>query len=195
MFRSQLFLVCWQLSLVIGFKVEKGRKKMIRKGKIEDIESIMKMVHGTVQIMREEKNDQWDEIYPVSEHFESDWKEESLFVMEENGEILGSITIDQHTPDQYNTPAILWRSERSCFTFHRLVVDPFTRGKGVASKLISHAEEIARQNGISYMKTDTYSLNKKAQALFEKNGYKRAGKMFLQEKVHPFYCYDKIVLS
>ena len=42
------------------------------------------------------------------------------------------------------------------------------------------------------MRTDTYSLNKKAQRLFEKNGYVNAGTIFM-DRENPFYCYDKLL--
>ena len=81
------------------------------------------------------------------------------------------------------------------YTFHRLVVNPHVRGKGVALKLIAYAEEVAINNQVPYMKIDTDSLNKKAQKLFGKSGYKKVGEMEFQGKTHPFYCYEKILNS
>ncbi|WP_428908323.1 GNAT family N-acetyltransferase [Niallia sp. Krafla_26] len=166
---------------------------MIRNGKNDDLPSIMRMVEGTIKIMKEEQNDQWDETYPTLQTFEQDIQNGSLFVLEENGYVIGSITVDLNLPDEYSSHSILWRKNGKAFTFHRLVVHPAGRGQGIASKLISYAEEVAIQNEIPYLKIDTYSLNKKAQALFEKNGFCKAGEMAFQGKKSPFYCYDKIL--
>ncbi|WP_338447827.1 GNAT family N-acetyltransferase [Niallia oryzisoli] len=164
---------------------------MIRKGRNEDIPAIMKLVKDTVQIMKEEKSDQWDEKYPTVTIFENDAKNESLYVYEENGKVFGSITVDTNLPNEYHD--ISWRKKTSAYTFHRLVISAAARKKGMASSLIAYAEKIALQNNVPYMKIDTYSLNKKAQALFEKCGYVKAGEMAFHGKENPFYCYDKIL--
>jgi ribosomal protein S18 acetylase RimI-like enzyme len=166
---------------------------MIRKGNKQDLQWIMKMVSKTIHIMKEEMNDQWDETYPTLSIFEQDIRAESLFVLEEDGNVIGSITIDQNVPIEYKNESILWRYPGQAYTFHRLVVDPNSRGRGIASKLISNAEKMALQYQIRYIKIDTYSLNTKAQALFVREGFLKVGKMAFQGKELPFYCYDKIL--
>lgn len=166
---------------------------MIRRGKKEDLKSIMKMVEATIVMMREEQNDQWDELYPTLNDFEQDLQNQSLYILEENGGIMGSITITQNLPIEYNQSSILWRKIEQAYTTYRLVVDPAARGRGVATKLILFAEEIAKQNGTPYLKIDTYALNKQAQKLFQKNGFHKAGEMAYGGKKWPFYCYDKIL--
>jgi len=162
---------------------------MIRQGRNEDLPIIMKMVAETIHIMREEKNDQWDEKYPTEDIFQQDIQKGNLYIWEEKGEVLGSISVDTNLPDEYK--GILWRKESAAYTFHRLVIGAVARKKGMASHLIAHAEYVALQNQVPYMKIDTYSLNKKAQALFEKLGYIKSGEMTYHGKENPFYCYDK----
>ncbi|KQL53960.1 GNAT family acetyltransferase [Heyndrickxia shackletonii] len=164
---------------------------MMRKGKMEDVPAIMKMVRETVEIMREEHNDQWDEAYPTATIFETDVQNGTLFVLEDEGNVIGSITVDQNQPVEYKL--IPWRKEGSSFIFHRLVVNPHSRGKGEATKLIKFAEQYAIDNQIPYMRIDTYSLNKKAQKLFEKNGYIKVGEMPYHGKTRPYFCYDKFL--
>lgn len=166
---------------------------MIRRGQKKDIATILEMVSDTIEIMKEEHNDQWDEVYPTEVVFEKDVQNGSLYVLEEEGRVVGSITVDQNEPVEYER--ILWEKKGPAYTFHRLVVNPHERGKGVAQKLIAYAEEVAIHNQVPYMKIDTYSLNKKAQNLFGKSGYKKAGEMEFQGKTHPFYCYEKILAS
>lgn len=162
---------------------------MIRKGKMEDIDTLMKIVRDTVHVMKEEENDQWDETYPNGEIFHDDVHAGALNVLLEDGEIIGSITVDRNEPDEYQT--IPWHHDGPAYTFHRLVVTPFKRGKGAASQLIRHAEQIAKNQNVPYMRIDTYSLNKKAQQLFEKMGFQKAGEMSFHGKKLPFYCYEK----
>lgn len=164
---------------------------MIRQGKTEDLETIMKMVNETIKIMQEEGIDQWDESYPTLDIFETDKQAKSLFVMEEEGQIKGSISIDKNLPEEY--VPIPWSTEGLAYTFHRLVVNPFSRGNGVASQLIQFAEILAMKNGATALKIDTYSLNKKAQNLFIKNGFRKVGEMSFHGKANPFYCYEKLL--
>ncbi|MGG0719719.1 GNAT family N-acetyltransferase [Robertmurraya massiliosenegalensis] len=162
---------------------------MIRQGKIEDIDSLMMIVKDTVTIMEEEKNDQWNDTYPNVEIFTEDVENAALYVMEANGNLIGSITVDRNEPLEYK--GIPWIYEGPAYTFHRLVVDPKERGIGIASQLIQHAESIAIEKGVPYLRIDTYSLNLKAQRLFTKLGYRRAGEMSFHGRQFPFYCYEK----
>ncbi|WP_170007124.1 GNAT family N-acetyltransferase [Bacillus fonticola] len=165
----------------------------IRQGIMADLPSIMDIVKETVVLMELEENDQWTGEYPQRDHFAADIASGTLFVAKnEQGKLVGSITVDQEEPAPY--AKIDWRqSYTKPFIFHRLAVDVHERGAGVASKLIRFAEGYALTRGTMYMKTDTYSLNKKAQRLFEKLGYVKVGTMLFQGKGEPFYCYDKLL--
>ncbi|WP_026583879.1 GNAT family N-acetyltransferase [Bacillus sp. J33] len=162
----------------------------IRKGKKQDLEEIMNIVKKTVDIMESENNDQWNRTYPQDKDFMDDIEEGSLYTAVLNGIVVGSITVDQNQAEEYHGTE--WRRDEPCYVFHRLAVDPQIRGKGIASKLISFAENYAVEQGVPYMRTDTYSLNKKAQSLFEKNGYIKVGKIYM-DRDNPFYCYDKFL--
>ncbi|WP_409251047.1 GNAT family N-acetyltransferase [Bacillus sp. SCS-153A] len=166
----------------------------VRKGNKEDIKEIMKMVKKTVEIMKSENIDQWTDEYPLAGDFSKDAESESLYIaVNEDEKVVGSITIDQNEPEEYSTSQ--WRKDGPAYLFHRLVVDPDVRGKGIASLLINKTEEVAKNQNVHYIRTDTYSLNKKAQALFEKNGFHMTGKIQFMGKDNPFYTYDKILIE
>ncbi len=44
---------------------------------------------------------------------------------------------------------------------HRMAVNPNFRKTGIASKLVDFAEKLAVENNVSYLKSDTYSINSK----------------------------------
>ena len=166
-----------------------GEAAMIRKAESRDIQEIIEIVLETIPIMREEGSDQWDDTYPLRKDFEQDFQNGSLFVFEHNQEIVGSITVDQTQPKEYET--VTWTRNEWAYVFHRLVVKPGARKLGIASQLIDYAEEHALLNGVKCMRIDTYSLNEKAQQLFLKKGYKKIGIMEFHGKEFPFYCFDK----
>ncbi|MET3695980.1 hypothetical protein SAMN05877753_102488 [Bacillus oleivorans] len=163
----------------------------IRKASQKDLEAIMSIIQVTVKLMEENKNDQWTGEYPQEDDFQSDLKKDHLYVATLQERVVGCITIDQEEPEEYSF--VNWRRNGDAFLFHRLAVDPDTRGEGIASKLISFAENVAISHNVFYIKVDTYSLNKKAQKLFDKLGYEKQGEIFLYGKKEPFYCYDKIL--
>ena len=52
--------------------------------------------------MKEFNNNQWDDKYPVTEHFEEDINTETLYVLEENDTIYGFIVVDQQQSEWYD---------------------------------------------------------------------------------------------
>ena len=76
---------------------------------------------------------------------------------------------------------------------HRMAVSPDYRKVGVGFELVVFGDELAIKNNIRYLKTDTYSSNVNAQALFEKLGYIFVGEMSFLGKEKPFYCYEKMI--
>lgn len=165
----------------------------IRQGKRSDLPFIMKIVGKTVDIMNEEGNDQWSNKYPKEEDFRKDIESNAMFVAVKDDKLIGSITIDRIGGKNYVD--IDWTyPEKNFFVIHRLLVDPEIRGGGIASQLLAFAEVYAIENDTFYIKTDTYSLNDKAQNLFVKNGYNKVGATYFEGKEKPFYCYDKSFL-
>jgi ribosomal protein S18 acetylase RimI-like enzyme len=164
----------------------------VRKGNKEDIEDIMRIVRTTIEIMESENIDQWTDEYPLSRDFLKDSENGSLYVaVDEQNKVAGSITIDQNQPAEYTSSD--WRQAGPAYLFHRLVVDPEVRGKGIASLLIKQTEKVAKDHDVSYIRTDTYSLNEKAQALFKKNGFQQAGEIQFMGKENPFFTFDKVM--
>lgn len=163
---------------------------MIRPGQSTDIQYLANMASETVKIMKEERSDQWDEFYPLARDFQNDVTNESIFVYILDGEVAGSITVDQQFSNAYNE--FEWHQPvEQAMIFHRLVVNPMIRKKGIASKLITFAESYAIENGMTSMKVDTYSLNRKAQELFTKHHYTFVGERTFPERKNPFYFYEK----
>lgn len=76
---------------------------------------------------------------------------------------------------------------------HRMAVNPKFREQGVATKLMKFAEQLALDNNVLYLKTDTYSINTKMNSLFKKFDFNFVGEMIFLGKEKPFYCYDKLL--
>lgn len=164
---------------------------MMRKATKTDVVEIMKIIAATVEEMKSYNNTQWDENYPQAENFSKDIDAGDLYVDELGGEIRGFVCVNYIEPSEYDD--IKWQSSEKAMIVHRMAVNPNFRNQGVGLSLLKFSENLALENGVKYLKTDTYSINDKMNSLFRKFGFKLAGEMEFLGKEKPFYCYDKII--
>lgn len=163
---------------------------MIRTATINDLNAVSELTENAKKIMKKDNNPQWDEKYPLLEHFEDDIKHQNLFVLEENNEIYGYIVIDQNQSKWYDE--LEWPVDRKgAYVIHRLAGSPDY--KGAATELFDFAVQLALDHDIHVLLTDTYAINHRAQNLFEKFGFKKVGEADLDyhpfDKEEPFYAY------
>lgn len=164
---------------------------MIRKAIINDLDSIMEIVKKIIIEMHRYNNFQWDENYPQAKNFTTDIEKGDLFVSVIENKIVGFICINRDEPIEYEE--LKWSSAEDALVIHRMGVSPDCRNAGIGSELVEFAVELSKRTGVSYVKTDTNSLNTKAQGLFKKHGYVFVGEMFFLGKEKPFYCYEKVL--
>ena len=162
---------------------------MIRRANTKDIPAIMEIVKASIEVMKDEGNDQWVENYPLEHHYEKDIKAGNLYVWEENNQVLGVACISPEGHHEYDE--INWLYAGAYFCMKRLAVHPVARGKGIALQFYQFAEKLALDEGIHIIRTDTYSKNKGAIHLFKKANYH-----FVQERINdgrsaPFYYFEK----
>ncbi len=164
---------------------------MIRKATVNDLDSIMEILSKIILEMHSYNNYQWDENYPRADDFSTDISKGDLFVSVIEDEVVGFVCINRDEPKEYE--GLKWSSNNDALVIHRMGVSPDYRQLGIGAELVGLADELAKSIGMKYLKTDTYSLNTKAQGLFEKCGYLYIGKMNILGREKAFYCYDKIL--
>lgn len=166
---------------------------MIRKATMNDLGSIMEILQKIIIEMHGYNNFQWDENYPQAKNFAADIENGDLFVSERENKIAGFICINRDEPIEYK--GLKWSLAEKALVIHRMGVSPDYRKAGIGAELVGLADELAKSIGVKYLKTDTYSLNTKAQGLFQKCGYIFVGEMSFLGKDKPFYCYEKLLGS
>ncbi|SEN82878.1 Acetyltransferase (GNAT) domain-containing protein [Amphibacillus marinus] len=142
---------------------------MIRLATAFDMSEIMTLISKVVKVMNSQGSQQWHEGYPAEADYAKDIKRGELFVLEENGVVLGICTISKRGHEEYHL--IKWTQPYSAFTIKRLAIDPEYRGKGLANQFFKYAGKLAEQSGIATLNTDTFWNNTNAQALFKRNGF------------------------
>jgi ribosomal protein S18 acetylase RimI-like enzyme len=164
---------------------------VIRLAEQDDIKAIMQSVKDAVKLMNQQGNYQWDNQYPLSEHFLSDLKQSELYVYEKEGKVVGAVTISVKAHSEYHL--ISWSSRVDSFTIKRLVVSPSMRGTGIPDEFFKFAEKLAMEKGIHYIKTDTFSKNQSAQKLFQRNNYQLVEKRREEEKADDLCYFEKLL--
>lgn len=164
---------------------------MIREALISDLYRIMEILKKIIQEMHSYNNYQWDENYPQARDFAADIEKEELFVSIRENKVVGFICINRDEPKEY--VGLEWSSANEALVIHRMGVDAEYRNAGIGRELVEFADSLAHQRNIKYLKTDTNSLNAKAQALFQKCKYIFVGEMSFRGKEKPFYCYEKVL--
>lgn len=105
--------------------------------------------------------------------FEKDTKF-AVFAKDINGDIMGGIRANAFW--NYCFIELLWLSKDA-------------RGLGVGSKLITAAENFAKEKGFEYLRTETLSFQ--AKPFYEKLGFKQFGELADHPKGHTTYCLVK----
>ena len=155
-----------------------------------DLNGVMALFQRVIPILRASGNNQWDASYPSLSILARDLEDGQLWLAEEAGQLVGVAAISTEQPPEYADTGL--DINESAIVVHRLAVDPAFRGAGVASALLLHAEDIARNRGIAVLRVDTSKLNEAAQRLFGRFQYRLAGEIELSFRPGmEVLCYEK----
>ncbi|WP_151736655.1 GNAT family N-acetyltransferase ['Paenibacillus yunnanensis' Narsing Rao et al. 2020] len=162
----------------------------IRQAASGEIAEIMELIAACVQVMQAGGSDQWDETYPNQEILLADIAAGTLYAYFLDGAVAGILVLDEHQSEQYRE--IQWpQNEGTYLVMHRLAVHPEAQGKGIARKLITFAEQLARKKGYTGIRLDTYSKNTPALALYKGMGYELRGEVKVSGRTAGFPVFEK----
>lgn len=107
-------------------------------------------------------------IYPRRETAEAALKREDMFVMEDDGYIVGSGIINKEQVDVYEKAKWKFAAKDSeVMVLHTLVIDTEKSGRGYGKKFVEFYEDYAREKGCKYLRMDTNVKNKPARSLYK----------------------------
>jgi len=142
--------------------------------------------------MKSKGIDQWDEVYPNKETFQTDINNNSLYIamIEGSEEIIGCIVLNEYQEPEYKD--IEWSfNQGKIAVIHRLMVHPKYEGKGIARDLVEFIEKLARENGYTALRLDVFSQNLRAINFYKKQGYKVSRKVNFRKG--EFLCCEKVI--
>lgn len=154
-----------------------------------DIPALCRLFEASIRDMDEKGLDQWRwEVYPNETVLMEDVKSGTLYLMEENGEILAAFTINEEQDPLYAT--LHWHFGVRPAVLHRLVVHPSHQHKGLGRKAMAHVIRLARELGYDSLRLDTYLKNTRAMALYESIPMRKVGLVKFEHRTIPFQCYE-----
>jgi ribosomal protein S18 acetylase RimI-like enzyme len=165
---------------------------------LTDIDRIMEIVGQAQSFMKANGVDQWQNGYPTREAFESDIQNGGCHVFLIDGRVAGLITVLFKNEKSYAyVEDGAWLTENAPYSvFHRAAVGESYRGLGIASQMLSYAENIAAENGFKSIRGDSHRDNKAMRGLLEKRGFVHCGTIYLDESLSDGserVCYEKLL--
>ena len=151
---------------------------IFRKATENDIDSIEK-IYSDIHTCEEngETTTGWIRgVYPTRETAETALSRDDLFVLEDEGKILGAAVINRTQCQEYKYGK--WNndvSEEKVTVLHTLVISPKVSGKGYGRSFVDFYEKYAIQNESPYLRMDTNERNVKAREMYKKLRFKEVG--------------------
>ena len=144
---------------------------IIRRAKAGDLDAIEKIYN---KILLKEEMGQlttgWERgIYPKRETAEAALKRKDMFVIEDEGSIVGSGVINKDQLDAYAKAK--WKfvaKDSEVMVLHTLAIDPDKSGRGYGKRFVKFYEDYGRKSGCKYLRMDTNEKNKPARSLYKK---------------------------
>lgn len=163
----------------------------IRLANKEDINSINKLFKEVINDMEMKKVNMWNNIYPFSK-FEDDISSNSMYVMEDENEIVGSFVLNDFENPKFIY--IKWKvNNEKWISINRLAVSPIKQGKGYAKEAMRFIEIYAKEKSFKAIRLTVYEKNESAIRLYERSGFKKVeeGSYIINDK--NFIGYEKII--
>lgn len=148
---------------------------IIRRATTSDIDAIENLYNKILS--KEEESGKvttgWERgIYPRRETAETALEKEEIFVIEDEGDLVGAGIINKEQVDVYEKAKWKFSAEDSeVMVLHTLVIDPDKSGRGYGKNFVDFYEDYAREKGCKYLRMDTNEKNKPARSLYKKLGF------------------------
>lgn len=121
-----------------------------------DLDAVLTLVNSAFQVERFFKNRDRLDAADLAHHF----KEGTFLLAEESGKLAGCVYVTRHGDRAY---------------FGLLSVDPSHQKNGIGRRLVSAAEEFARETGARFMDLKLINLRTELPGIYEKMGYHISG--------------------
>lgn len=136
----------------------------------KDLNNLKLLIDNARAYMDENGVPIWNDFHPYGE-FESDIKNDELFVIKQDGKIVAVFCLSK----KCDCPALFYWKEKKANALYisKLAVDTALLKKGIGTQAVRFAENYAKENGYKYIRLTAAEVNTPAIKLYTKNGFKQ----------------------
>ena len=157
---------------------------VIRKSTISDLDELTILFDEARTTIGRLGIDQWQNGYPQKGVIAEDVRRERSYCVLDDDGICGTfVLVDDGEPtyDRIFDGQWLTGDSDSYIAIHRVAVALRTRGQGISTLIIDHAERAARENDRRSLRIDTHRGNIVMRRMLEKHGFILCGIIFLAD--------------
>lgn len=147
----------------------------------EDLPALVHMSRQAIANFRTRGINQWQKGEPSEAGLSASIDRQVVHVLEEDGIVLGMITVVSGPELSYQDIDGTWLNEEPYCAFHCVCVEESQKGRGIAAKLFAASEDFAKAKGFTNVRIDTHPDNISMQRALAKSGFTYCGKLILKE--------------
>ena len=165
-----------------------------RKTTMEDVLAVLEIIEQAQEYLKQKKIEQWQNGYPNRNSIIEDIQKEYSYVLEENGSILGTVTVVlDGEPTYEHIYEGEWKTKGTSYvTLHRVAVRNEWKGKGIAKRMIEEVLSMCREEKVESIRMDTHRDNVSMQQMLKKNGFEYCGIIYLEDGAERF-AYERLL--
>ena len=169
----------------------------IRKGTAADLDACARIydAHLDYEVAHVNYTNWLKGAYPTRATAEKALAAGTLYVYEEEGDVVGCANLNHIQPKEYaNIPWTIPAEGDEVLVIHTLVFHPERTGGGRGKHFVAFAENLAREQGSKVIRLDTWEGNEPAKAFYPKLNYSYAGitEFFFENFIwENLVCYEK----
>lgn len=154
---------------------------MLRKAKNNELDKILQIINEGKQFLKEQGINQWQHGSPGCSDVENDIKQETSYVYELDGKIVGTAMLNTYDAD-YEKYLTIWTKCNNYLVIHRLAVKKEYRSQGIGHKFMNDIILFAKENSVEYIRIDTHKDNVIMRKYLSKNNFKELDEIKLSMK-------------
>jgi GNAT superfamily N-acetyltransferase len=144
----------------------------IRQAATDDLPTILRWRREAAAWLHKQGSDQWSGSGLTRDAFidrvtDSIQAGETWIAEDDDGSPLGTIAVDSSSDPG------LWSEQelKTAFVVHRMITDRSAVGRGVGTRLLDHADDLARRAGRKMLILDAWNTNRGLHAYYESQGF------------------------
>lgn len=151
---------------------------IFRKANSTDLGEIWQIIQYAINSRKADGSTQWQNGYPNQQSISSDIEKGYAYVLTEKQSIMAYAAVIFEIEPEYEQIEGKWLTDQPYVVIHRIAVSIDAKGKGFATKILEHIEQLAISEEYYSVRVDTNFDNPAMLRIIEKLGYVYCGEVY-----------------